>query len=565
MVSQQDIDLVSAVADTLDRDSVVVEFGPWLGAFSLGLARKTNLHVVDSFIWTKAHNKRLPDQLKVDENFRQLFEDIINESGSSVTIHETYFEDFRWTGAPIDLVVIDAPKTSAGLEECLSSVIPHLSSECRILLKHGLSPAFSGMASYVTSLIENEVLTLPKQFVTPASTMLVLSTGPNIAKFSEIYNSDSSVTNLTLISEKLKLNQSHPFWMLPVVDAVRKENWIDAFDNISKMIPNPALISAWDKIESRLLKQKIDLTDLTVLSEVFTIHHDAVKKDDNSEPFHTSVSAAYRGYWLNNSDKDWRGRCFHPAIIKRAFDFGYMSWPSKVRDTVNGKDILDVGCGPGLHGIGYLVAGAHSYVGLDPIVKLDKDRVKNLTAKTKDSFGWSPNEISDLIDPWTILPTPIEDMPVERSYDLATLHNVTEHLHELDAIFKGISLRLRKGGKILYNHHNFYTWNGHHLPPKTVSAIDITDPAQMEMLDWGHVEYAPSAEHYIARGLNRIRLDDLIKITKKYFDIEVSTEVPSKLATGHDRLTDEIRQRYPYLDDRDFLTQNLFCIATVRI
>ena len=55
---------------------------------------------------------------------------------------------------------------------------------------------------------------------------------------------------------------------------------------------------------------------------------------------------------------------------------------------------------------------------------------------------------------------------------------------------------------------------GSYLPPKRVSDIKPGDPAQAEMMDWGHVEYDPAPEHYIARGLNRIRLDDLIALTE---------------------------------------------------
>ena len=265
--------------------------------------------------------------------------------------------------------------------------------------------------------------------------------------------------------------------------------------------------------------------------EVIALQHARPVKSKPPIAFNTSGAIAERAFWVNNHDKPWRGEAYQPRIISKAFDYGYMGWPSKVRDIVTGQDILDVGCGPGLHGIGYLVAGAKSYLGLDPIVKPDRDRVKNLTARTKEPFGWTPNQISELIAPWHVSPTAIGDTPAERRFDLATLHNVTEHLHELDAIFADVALRLRNGGKILYNHHNFYSWNGHHLPPKTVSQIDTSDPAQVEMMDWGHVEFQPDPQHYIARGLNRVRLDEIIAITEKYFDIEVQEEIPSRPET----------------------------------
>lgn len=261
----------------------------------------------------------------------------------------------------------------------------------------------------------------------------------------------------------------------------------------------------------------------------------------------------------------WRGRSFDPQIIERAYDYGYVNWPNQVQEYVRGKSVLDVGCGPGLHGLGYLIAGADHYLGIDPIIKPDKDRVKNLTASSaKMPFGWTPNEISERFEAWNVQADPIEDLPEDRIYDIAIMHNVTEHLHQIHEIFAEIAKRLKPGGKLLYNHHNFYSWNGHHLPPKKVSAIDLDDPGQREMIDWGHVEYDPAPEHYIARGLNRIRLDEIIELTERYFDIEVAQERPSRPDTGLGRLTDKIRARYPYLADRDFETQNLFCIAKVK-
>jgi SAM-dependent methyltransferase len=192
--------------------------------------------------------------------------------------------------------------------------------------------------------------------------------------------------------------------------------------------------------------------------------------------------------------------------------------------------------------------------------------VKNLAAKSnKMPFGWTPAELSDMFEPWEVRPSAVEDLPEDRVYDLAVMHNVTEHLQNIESVFEAIAKRLKPGGKLLYNHHNFYSWNGHHLPPKRVEAIDLSVPEQVEMVDWGHVEYDPDPQHYIARGLNRIRLDDLIALTERLFDIEVSEEKLSRPETGLGRLTKEIRQRYPYLTDRDFETQNLLCIATVRI
>ena len=74
------------------------------------------------------------------------------------------------------------------------------------------------------------------------------------------------------------------------------------------------------------------------------------------------AALSLRAFWINNADKPWRARAFHPDVIERAHAFGYMNWANQVQDHVRGQSVLDVGCGPGLHGLGYLAAGANSYL-----------------------------------------------------------------------------------------------------------------------------------------------------------------------------------------------------------
>lgn len=561
MVSEADIWAVSDFAAQLDAGDVAVEFGPWLGALSLVIAPCCELHVVDNFEWTSAHAKRAPGLLAAGDSFRTVFERNLAERCLKAIVHQTSFREFSWSGGRISLVVIDGPKTAMALHECLRSVLPHIREGAPVLLKNGLTPAFSDMAGYLSRLVEKGILKVPPQKADPTQNLLHLTRGSAPYEYegdSDLFRGQSSC-----LLERLALPSDHPFRLLPIVDAIRQEDWTAAFEALEEMEPSPQIISAWDKVERLLLKRGVEPRDLSVLSEVIAAHHSEARPGQ-ALPFHKSEAVMYRAYWLNNADKPDRARSFSPNILSRAFEFGYMNWPSKVRDLVVGCNILDVGGGPGLHGLGYLTAGANSYLGLDPIVKLEKDRVKNLAASTKESFGWTPDEISARIPHWRVLPNAVQDLPEERCFDLSTLHNVTEHLHQLEAVFRAIAARLCVGGKILYNHHNYYAWNGHHLPPKRVDQIDLAEPAQRELVDWGHVEYNPGPDHYIARGLNRIRLDELLEITERYFVIERADEVRSSADTGLHRLSDEIRARYPYLTDRDFQTQNLLCVATVR-
>lgn len=565
MVSDIDVTLVDQLSRNLNPDDIALEIGPWLGRLSLQIARHAKLHAIDTFKWTADHDRRVPDVLTPGDSFESLYQEILRHRDCDVTTYQSSFADFEWTGGPIHFCVIDSPKSADALRDCLRPVAPHLAPGAQVVVINGLHPKYKDMTGYIGNLVAGGVFTLVDLNGNGKSKAAVIEAGPNIAAFDDISSDGSAAAAELLAATAQGAAVPSNLTLISIAELVKAERWADAYKELSKLPPSRENTFFWESLTSDMPRHVAEQPWFSVFSEIMGVHNDLIGEVAPAEGFHRSISLTLRAFWQNNADKDWRGAGFAPDIISRAYDFGYMGWASKVAEHVRGKDVLDVGCGPGLHGIGYLAAGAKSYFGVDPIVKLNKDRVKNLTAADKMPFGWTPNEIMDRIPSWRVSPMPTYEMKEERVFDIAVLHNVTEHLLQIEGVFEDIAARLRPGGVLLYNHHNFYAWNGHHLPPKKVSAINVSDPKQLEMLDWGHVEYDPTPEHYIARGLNRIRLDDLIALTKRNFDIEMSEEIPSKPDTGLGRLTDSIRARYPYLDDRDFETQNLFCIAKVRI
>ncbi len=563
MASSTDLVLLEQILDAQSgKEGVAVEFGPWLGALSVTLAQSFDLHVVDNFVWTKDHAKRVETDIKVGQDFSSLWHANMKQNAVAGVAHVADFSDFKWTGGPVEFVYIDGSKKPEDLTACILSVIDALTPAGLIVAKHVLDPRYPALLLAVAKLWADGVVqaALPNPHTSNSQICL--------KKASKKPALQGDLSDAALLVEFLKttdlpsthIGRSCPFFM----SILSNDTTSEPLRLLAGLERSKSFRSQFEKCRPGLEKAGVPADRLRVLGDFFMVHHGGKEPGDEPIKFHGTHENMVQGYWLNNLENPDRLAAFHDPIMQRALDFGYISWPSKVRSVVVGQDVLDIGCGPGLHGLGYLAAGAKSYTGLDPIVKRDKDRVKNLTAKTKEGFGWSPIEIEDIIPDWKITPLPIEQLPNTRDYDLATLHNVTEHLHEIEMIFEETAKRLRKGGKMLYNHHNFYSWNGHHLPPKTTKAIDTSDPKQREMMDWGHVEYEPTPDHYIARGLNRISLDDIIALTEKFFVIEEAEEMPSRADTGKDRLTDEIRQRYPYLTDRDFLTQNLYCVARVK-
>ena len=399
MATQADVDCVRKAVSGLAQGSVVVEFGPWLGALSVELAKNVDLHVVDVFKWTQDHNKKVPNLIDPGDSFRPLFERTMADHDVSATIHSTEFETFSWGGDPIDMIVIDGPKNPLKVKQCLQRCLPHLKSDGLILLKPGLNPQYYDLCLYLERLVDHGVIRIPDQTAVKACTFIQLKPGPNVAELAVVSAAHRGQSNAFSLHDTVALAPDHSFQFSKVVAAAVLANWDVALGHLSMMSPNSKLAEAWEKIEVFLAKTTTDPAGLQKLSEMVDIQHRKTPSDELPVPYHESAKQALRGFWVNNARNDWRASSYHPDVISRAYAFGYMSWPSKIRRYTFGRDILDVGCGPGLHGIGYLAAGAKSYLGLDPILQPDRDRVKNLKAGGKEAFGWTPNQLSQKIPP----------------------------------------------------------------------------------------------------------------------------------------------------------------------
>jgi len=250
-----------------------------------------------------------------------------------------------------------------------------------------------------------------------------------------------------------------------------------------------------------------------------------------------------------------------PELIARALDLGYLTWPRQIRDFITDHAVLDIGCGTGAHGIGYVVVGATRYVGVDPRINPRKDRVKDLKTGRWVSFGWTGAQIMERMPRIELIAGGVEQLPSEAQFDVAIMHNVTEHLPRLGRVLEAAAQHIRHGGQLIFNHHNFYAWNGHHLSPKRVSAIDPDDLEQKNYVDWAHLDFDPPANHYFNRGLNKIRIHELRAMTEHWFDILEWELMPSDADRGAGRLTETIRARHPELSELEFTTQSVFCRA----
>ena len=165
MTTDADVDCVRAAVSGVPAGGVAVEFGPWLGGLSVVLADRLDLHVVDRFLWTSDHMKKVPGKLNVDDDFQSMLHGTLIDAGLRATIHKSTFENFTWDGGKIAMIVVDGPKTAPTLKACLSGVINHLDTSATVLIKNGLSPLYSDMATYLERLVDAEILRLPEQTV----------------------------------------------------------------------------------------------------------------------------------------------------------------------------------------------------------------------------------------------------------------------------------------------------------------------------------------------------------------------------------------------------------------
>lgn len=280
-----------------------------------------------------------------------------------------------------------------------------------------------------------------------------------------------------------------------------------------------------------------------------------------AQSYHIDPLAAEEAYRRFNAGTSDRVENFDAALIAQAVAFGSVGWPRRIQEHVQGRSVLDIGCGSGLHGIGYIVAGAQSYTGLDPKIDLDSDWCKNARHNQYMHFGVTPREIMQRIPRVRFVSGTFEDIAPNETFDLIVLHNVTEHLHNIEGVFEGVRERLAKNGKVIFHHHNFYCWNGHHLAPRTIDQIDPADSDQQVLIDWNHLTFDPPKDHYIRRGLNKIRLDELRALTERLFTIESWDEILSSPSEGGGRLTSEIVARHAGCSERELSVKNVLCVA----
>jgi len=265
--------------------------------------------------------------------------------------------------------------------------------------------------------------------------------------------------------------------------------------------------------------------------------------------------------WAANGFSAARVREIPADALKQALKLGYLRWTRALKDYAKGADVVDVGCGMGLHGVGFLAEGAKSYVGVDPEVKLRSSVMKDLHNGKRVDCGWTPEALMARMPRFEMVRGLSNELEGKKEFDLATLHNASEHLVHLEAVFSSIHRLLRPGGRLVFSHHNWFSWNGHHQAPKTVDKIRADSPEQARYMDWAHLAGEFPRDSYMMTKLNRLRLSQVRALTEKQFDIEAWKTTASTPDQGGGRLTDAVRKRHPELTEEDFTIQSVWVLA----
>jgi SAM-dependent methyltransferase len=271
-------------------------------------------------------------------------------------------------------------------------------------------------------------------------------------------------------------------------------------------------------------------------------------------------------YFHHATDLEWALRNYDAHLVDVSTRFDYVAWPKRIQQYVRGKSVLDVGCGFGGFGMGFLIAGTASYAGLDPAMELDSSRAKNKRLRKWADMGVTPRQIADALPAIRLFQSSSEDKSFDETFDTIALHNVTEHLMQLEEVLSGLTRLCKPDTDLVFHHHNYYCWNGHHLPPNQPAQLDENDPKHQAVYDWRHINALPHLpdDHYIMTSLNRVRLDELKELTEKYFDIVRWDEILSSEQTLA-RLTPDVVERVravvPDITERELTVNAVFAVA----
>jgi len=250
-------------------------------------------------------------------------------------------------------------------------------------------------------------------------------------------------------------------------------------------------------------------------------------------------------------------------LLQVAIRHRNVNWPRMISSYLQGKDVLDVGCGRSFFSVGFWFAGAGSYTGVDPSLNPNSNDFKD-SSPLHGQFvksQWTPALLESALPRTRLVAGLTSDLPAGSTFDVVAMHNVTEHLMQIEDAFAEFASLLRPGGRIIFRHPSYHAWSGHHMKPRSVAGIIPGDPEQAKYMDWAHLHPRADWPDKITKRQNRIRLHELRALTERFFEIERWEPRRSLPDEGGERLTEAILARSPGFDAEELLTASVLCVA----
>lgn len=326
--------------------------------------------------------------------------------------------------------------------------------------------------------------------------------------------------------------------------AMAREGFQDALEQIQKHIDNGS-------------------NELAVQQAAFLQSH---RELIGNLPWHEDSLYAKVAHFAFKEDLLSAIQSYDPELISMSVEYGYLTWPKRIQNFILNKSVLDVGCGFGGYGTGFLAAGAREYTGLDPAMDLDSKAAKNKILRAWASMPKTPRQIMESIPQINLIQGKSEDIAHSRRYDIISLHNVTEHLMEIGRVFEGFRPLMRPETMIVFLHHHFYGWNGHHHAPVKPEDFVSDDEGHKKYADWAHVIHGSEfpEDDYINTGLSQITLEELKNLTEQQFEVVEWQESYSRKSVL-ERLTPDLVEAAlaakPNITKKDLELHTVFCVA----
>lgn len=397
MVGETDVEILRRLAGALPDGARILEIGCWLGGLSQQLSRFGRLDVVDHFIWSEANDQRHPGVLSPGQSFLPQFRELARHHGYEAGIHQTDYRDFLWQDGPLDLIVIDAPRSAPDLLAALRAVRGGLVEHSVIAVKNGLNLAYPGMVGLIEMLIGRGILRLIDSDQPRWCNLALLAPGGGIEALDQL-----DLTEETMAGQPLSPEGGRDPWggySLSVARiahvGIEKADWTGALRLLEGLPRDIEALYAWDAAEAAL--DPPESPDLMGMAEVVRMHCDPARPaySPTQQAQADSATAVLRRYLSGIDGEDgiaWGGLPFAPGDVYRAEEAGWLTLPPEIADRVAGKTVAEISDAPSFSGLAYMLAGARGYLGLLPEeggratimgdLSSDYDLVVNATRRT---------------------------------------------------------------------------------------------------------------------------------------------------------------------------------------